>query len=85
MEECLPGKSSAEEELEAQELSGIITDFLQGYPEERQNIFLRRYWFFDTVPEIGRRFGFSQGKVKSILFRMRNALKKRLEREGYKA
>ena len=85
MEECLPGKSSAEEELEAQELSGIITDFLQGYPEEQQSVFLRRYWFFDTVPEISRRFGFSQGKVKSILFRMRDALKKRLEREGYKA
>ena len=83
MEECLPGNVSTEQEIEAQELGRIITDFLEGYPEESCNIFLRRYWFFDTVPEISRQFGCTQGKVKSILFRMRLALKKRLERAGY--
>ena len=83
MEECLPGEEGADRNIETQELNEIITDFLKHYPEEPRGIFLRRYWFFDTVPEISRRFGCTQGKVKSTLFRMREALKKRLEREGY--
>ena len=37
----------------------------------------------DPIEEIGRRFGFGGSKVKSILFRMRKALKERLEKEGY--
>lgn len=84
MEECLPGEGGTMREIEAQELGGIITDFLRDYPEESCSIFLCRYWFFETVPEISRRFGCKQGKVKSILRRMREALKKRLEREGYR-
>ena len=83
MEECLPGEGGMDRKMEAQELGEIITDFLRSYPEEQCSIFLRRYWYYDTVPEISRRFGCTQGKVKSILFRMREALKKRLEREGY--
>lgn len=83
MEECLPGEGGADRKIESQELNEIIADFLQGYPEEPRGIFLRRYWYFDTVPEISRRFGCTQGKVKSTLFRMREALKKRLEKEGY--
>ena len=83
LEACLPGGDDAASELEAQELRGIISDFLERCPEEQRNVFLCRYWFFDTIPEISVRFGFSQGKVKSILFRMREALKKRLQKEGY--
>ena len=83
MEACLPGGDGAEREIEAQELAGSIADFLQSYPAEQSNIFLRRYWFFDTVPEISRRYGFTQSKVKNILHRMRGALKERLKREGY--
>ena len=83
MEECLPGEGGMDLKMGAQELGESITDFLRSYPEEQCSIFLRRYWYYDTVPEISRRFGCTQGKVKSILFRMREALKKRLEREGY--
>ena len=64
-------------------LRQTLDAFLSGLSERDRDIFLRRYWYYDSVPEISRRFGCTQGKVKSILFRMREALKKRLEREGY--
>lgn len=83
MEECLPGGSEPETELEGQELSRSITEFLQSYPETQRNLFLRRYWFFDSIAQLSERTGFSREKVKSLLFRMRKALKKYLKERGY--
>ena len=85
MEECLSDGdgSSAEGEVEAKELSRAIGRFLDSCPEETRNVFVRRYWFFDTIPEICARTGFSQSKVKSMLFRMREGLREFLEKEGY--
>jgi RNA polymerase sigma-70 factor (ECF subfamily) len=83
MAECLPGPENVESRLEAQELRRILSDFLAGCPQEQRAVFLRRYWYFDSIAEIGRLFGYREEKVKSILFRMRKALKKRLEKEGY--
>ena len=51
--------------------------------EEQQNVFVRRYWYFDSVEQIAKVYGFSQSKVKTMLFRMRADLKNHLEKEGY--
>lgn len=37
----------------------------------------------DSVAEIADRYGISEGKVKTILFRVRNGLKQYLKKEGY--
>lgn len=42
-----------------------------------------RYWYFDSVEDIAKRFGFGQSKVKMMLFRTRKKLKEILEKEGY--
>ena len=83
MEECIPGRNDVEESFDAQALSQSINTFLGTCPEEQRNIFVRRYWFFDSVREIAKRFGFSQSKVKTSLFRMREGLKAYLQKEGY--
>ena len=50
--------------------------------ESRRNLFLRRYWYCESVEELGRRYRMSQSAVKSSLFRTRNKLKAYLEKEG---
>ena len=45
-------------------------------------VFLKRYYFMDTVPEIAADLGISESKVKSLLFRARNKLKKSLYAKG---
>ena len=45
-------------------------------------IFVRRYWYMDSVKEISQLFHVSESKVKSILFRMRNKLREHLEEGG---
>lgn len=83
MEQCIPGRETADGSLDAQVLGGLISTFLRGQTAERRRIFLRRYWYMDSVAEIAQRFQVSEGKVKSVLFRVRNELRTFLKKEGY--
>ena len=83
MEECLPGDNNAEETTDLEALERTINAFLKTCSEEQRNLFVRRYWYFDSIPEISQRFGYSQSKVKTTLFRLREGLKQHLEKEGY--
>ena len=83
MQECLPAKNDPEEEVNAKFLSSLIDSFLETCPEDWQKIFVRRYWYFDSVPQIAAAYGFSQSKVKTTLFRLRAALKEHLSKGGY--
>lgn len=82
LEECLPSAKSVEEEIEGRETARAIDCFLYGIDEESRNIFVRRYFFVDSIKEIAERFDVSESKVKSQLFRTRNRLKDHLEKEG---
>ena len=81
--ECLPAAGGVEETLNARALTQAINEFLRGCTAEQRNIFVRRYWYCDSVAAIGRLYGFSQSKVKVTLFRLRGGLKDYLEREGF--
>ena len=78
-----PGGERPEEALDLQALGERISVFLQAQPEEKRNLFLRRYWYCDTISDIARRYGLSESKVKSSLARSRKALGETLRREGY--
>lgn len=82
LEGCLPTKQSVEDEFEANETARSINRFLKDIDEESCMIFMRRYFYADSVKEIADRFGVSESKVKSQLFRTRNKLKLHLEKEG---
>ena len=83
LQECMPAGNSVEGEILSGELKKTINSFLSTKSLTERKIFLRRYWYFDTVPEISNRYGYTQGKVKSALHRMRGELKGVLEKEGY--
>ena len=80
---CVPGPEDTERRMEAIALGQTISAFLRQQPVEARNIFIRRYWYMDSIGDISSRFGMSQSKTKSMLFRSRNALRKFLEKEGY--
>lgn len=80
---CIPSPDDTQSRIEAIALGQTISAFLRQQPETVRNVFLRRYWFTDNIADISRRFGVSQSKVKSMLFRCRNALRQYLEQEGY--
>lgn len=81
--ECIPGKETPADQSELHELSGIIGSFLSELPDTERRVFLRRYWYLDSVSDIAKRFGFSEGKTATMLFRTRGKLRARFEKEGY--
>lgn len=59
----------------------LLNQFLYSLPERQRNIFVRRYFYTDSVPDIARRFGTSQPNVLKILSRTRQRLKEYLDKE----
>jgi len=55
--------------------------FLKGLSEEKRKLFLRRYWYGESVKELAEAFGYRESKVKSILFRLRKQLWRELKKE----
>ncbi len=80
--ECVPAKSDVEKELAARELAALIDTFLRGLPETERRVFMRRYWYMDSIDDICRAHGFTEGKVKMLLSRTRKKLYERLMEEG---
>lgn len=81
MEQCIPDSYGIEEQLNEILIQNTINKFLSELDKKKRIIFVRRYWYLDSVSEIAEEFGFSESKVKTILFRCRNKLRKCLEKE----
>lgn len=84
LEECIPDTESVEKALESREIKAAINAFLRSLPADDRYIFVRRYFYSEEVKTIANRLSYSEGKVKTRLFRMRGLLQKRLEGEGWK-
>lgn len=66
------------------DIARLISDFLRLEKKDARNVFLRKYYFFDSVSDIEQRYGFSESKIKSMLYHTRKRLRKFLEKEGVK-
>lgn len=81
MQQCIPDRM-AEARMESRELGRVLSAFLGTLRRDDRVIFLRRYWYGDSVEEIARRYGMTQSKVKTQLHRTRTKLKTYLDKEG---
>lgn len=81
MERCIPD-ASHERAMQGKELGRILDGFLESLPKDSRLIFLRRYWYVDTIAEIARRYGMTESKVKMQLGRTKKKLRAYLEKEG---
>ena len=81
LELCIPDKIM-DSKFESRELRRILNSFLGTLTAESRAVFLRRYWYADSVSEIADHFGYSESKVKMQLSRTRKKLKNYLAKEG---
>ena len=81
--EELVGENAVSDSIEEAELSTLISGFLRSLKETERNVFLRRYWYYDPVNEICRRYGFGKSNVLMRLKRTRERLAECLKKEGY--
>jgi RNA polymerase sigma-70 factor (ECF subfamily) len=73
---------STYDNYEEGQVAKAISAFLRGLDNESRNTFIRRYWYSDSISDVSKRFGMSESKVKSMLFRTRQKLRTYLEKEG---
>ena len=82
MEECIPGQWQ-ETDVRSAEISRLVGSFLWKQTADNRMIFVRRYWYGDSVSEIALRYEISQSAVLMRLSRMREKLAIYLKKEGF--
>ena len=65
-----------------EDVGKLISLFLRNQKEDVRNVFIRKYFFFDSIGDIAKRYSFTESKVKNMLFYTRNRLKEYLIKEG---
>lgn len=77
------GTDRTYEEMNLHELLEAIGEFLRGQSRERRQIFVLRYWYFESVTSISRKVGISENNVSVTLNRIRSKLRDFLEERGF--
>ena len=80
---CLFSQDTPEEQLKAKELTFLLDRFLGNLDVRSRVMFIRRYWYADSVADIADAFRMRPNSVSVQLSRIRNKLRKFLMQEGY--
>ncbi len=81
LSECVP-RTEACDIVDSMALGNALSRFLSSLSERNRQVFIRRYWYVDSISEISKKLCVGENAVKSILHRTRRMLKKFLEKEG---
>ncbi len=82
LEEHLEGIAVSDERM-TEDLRRIINEFLDSLSKKDAALFIRRYWYLDSVRRLSEISGYSENNVYQRLFVMRQKLRDRLIKEGY--
>ena len=80
--ECIPSPTDLQRELETREILDAVQCFFSTLDVDDRCLFVRRYWFADPVKDIAAAMGVRENKVSLRLFRLREKLRKQLQKEG---
>ena len=83
LEDCVSDGVSLEERLSRDTLSKLLDRFLGTLSQRDRCIFVRRYWYTDSIRDIAQKYHMTQSAVKVNLHRSRAKLRTLLEQEGY--
>ena len=83
MSEVIASDTNVQAQIEQDEFFDRLNRFLWSLPERDCNIFIRRYYYVDSIEAIASRYGLTQANVKKILSRTRAKLHDYLRKEGY--
>ena len=81
--EIFPAAETAETALEHAELTAALNRFLDGLEKRERALFIRRYWYGESVSAIAVFFDLRANTVSQLLARTRKKLRKFLEKEGW--
>ena len=82
LEGCIPAPDRLEARQEAKQLQEVLNGFLSDLDPQTRVLFIRRYYYLESVKDLAKRFGVSANFVSVRLHRARAALRTLLEKEG---
>ena len=81
LDECIPAPDSTE--LSADDTAvKSVTDFLKTQSRQSQVLFIRRYFYCESIASLAKRFCISESNVTTTLCRMRKKLRDKLQKDG---
>ena len=80
--ECIPDRSTVEDSIDAKELARIIDGFLDTLSYKDKFLFMRRYWFADSLADAAKMAGMNYSAAAVRLHRVKEKLRKQLLKEG---
>ena len=83
LEEDVLSISNLEHDLEEREQAELVRAAVEAMPPEDREIFLRHYYYFQPLAQIGAELDMNLSTVKTRLRRGRKKLKDELKRRGY--
>lgn len=81
LDEVIGDSQTPETEALRRELTQALNRFLAALPKQERYLFVRRYWYLDSIRALSQKTGFSESKTTSMLYRLRRNLKKMLTEE----
>lgn len=81
--ECIAGENDPAKEFDKVELQETINIFLGTLSKEKCAVFVRRYWYVESIPEIAERYDMTENHVSVILTRLRKQLRSYLAERGF--
>lgn len=82
LDDCVPDVRGVEETVDEHRLSALISDWLDSLNVEDCTLFVRRYWYGDSVKSMADKWNCTPNKMAQRMLRLRRELKTFLEKEG---
>lgn len=82
LEECIPSAQQDIVSCTEEELTKVIENFLEILDKKSRIMFIKRYWYAESIKSIAVEFGVTENYVSVKLLRIREKLRKYLERRG---
>lgn len=79
----ISANETAEQELDSKLLTEAINDFLKKLSERKRGLFIRRYWYCESVKDAAAAEGFSESAASVTLHRLRDKLRDFLRKRGF--
>ena len=81
--ECIASTRCADDSFTESELAQLLNGFLDASDYNTRVIFIRRFWFGESISDIAKALHASQSMVKSRISRTLKKLREYLKKEGY--
>lgn len=82
LSDCIPSNNTVEADVNENELTNLINLWLLSLAKDDRVLFLRRYWYGDSVKALAMECGVTQSMMAGRIYRLRQKLKALLLKEG---